>query len=93
MSVHEGVKYSCKQCDYKASQSGHLTTHKMSVHEGVKYSCNHCDLKFSVLGNLNRHQMSVHEGVNILLLFEDLDSINRHYCILVNKQGNTKEIR
>ena len=27
------------------------------------------------------------------ILFVGLDSINRHYCILVHKQGNTKEIQ
>ena len=61
MSIHEEVKYSCNQCNYKASQQGHLKTHKMSVHEGVKYSCNLCDYKASQQGHLKRHDMSVHK--------------------------------
>ena len=52
MSVHEGVKYHCNQCEFKASQKGDLKKHKMSVHVGDKYQ-----------GDLKRHEMSVHEGV------------------------------
>ena len=31
-SEHEGVRYYCKQCDYKAKQLGILTTHVNSKH-------------------------------------------------------------
>ena len=58
--LHEDVKYSCNQCDYKASHQGNLKTHKMPVHEGVKFSCNHCDYKTSKQGNLKTHKMSIH---------------------------------
>ena len=31
-SKHEGVKYACNQCDYQASQRGHLTSHILYKH-------------------------------------------------------------
>ena len=30
-SIHEGVKYACNQCDYKATQRYHLGTHKVKT--------------------------------------------------------------
>ena len=59
MSEHEGVKYSCNLCDYKASRKGNLKTHKMSVHMGIKYSCDQCDSKLTEQGSLKKHKMSL----------------------------------
>ena len=61
-SKHEGVKYPCYQCDYKATQKGNLLTHLKSKHEGVKYPCDQCDYKATEKGNLLRHLKSKHEG-------------------------------
>ena len=44
-SVHDGVKYSCESCDYKATTKGNLQRHVVSVHDGVKHSCEYCDYK------------------------------------------------
>ena len=30
--VHEGVKYSCSQCDHQFKNQGYLEGHKLSVH-------------------------------------------------------------
>ena len=57
MSVHDGVKYSCNQCDSKFSRQDNLKIHKMSVHEGVKYSCNQCDYKGSHKSHLKKHKI------------------------------------
>ena len=35
--AHEGLKYYCNDCDYKATYRGTLTTHIKAVHEGLKY--------------------------------------------------------
>ena len=59
--VHEGVKYSCSQCVYKATRQTILTKHIESVHEGIKYPCSHCDYKATVQSNLNRHIKSMHQ--------------------------------
>jgi len=59
LSVHEGVKYPCNQCDLKFTQHDNLKTHEMSVHRNVKYPCNQRDSKFSQQGNLKIHKMAV----------------------------------
>ena len=40
---HEGVRYSCNQCEYQATTQKTLKAHKEAVHEGVKYLCNQCE--------------------------------------------------
>ena len=52
MSPHEGIKYQCDHCDYKATQKGSLKKHKMSVHEGIKYQCDQCEYKAAQKGDL-----------------------------------------
>ena len=32
-SIHEGVRYPCKQCEYAATQAGDLKRHVESKHE------------------------------------------------------------
>ena len=59
-SKHQGVKYPCSQCDYKATQSGHLKEHVESVHEGVKYPCNQCQYQATQRSNLYTHIKNKH---------------------------------
>ena len=58
----EAVKYSCEQCDYKATK-GNLLTHIKSIHEGVKFPCGQCDYKAKWKKALLTHMKSTHEGV------------------------------
>ena len=62
-SVHDGVKYNCEQCDYKANQKGNLQQHVKSVHKGVKYSCERCYYEATKKVFLQRHVASNHERV------------------------------
>ena len=41
-STYKGVRYSCDQCNFKATQKRYLETHVESVHDEVRYSCVHC---------------------------------------------------
>ena len=59
--MHEGVKYACDQCDYQATQQGHLTIHIQSKHEGIKYACNWCEQQFSKTSNLKTHIKKKHK--------------------------------
>ena len=59
---HEGVKFACDQCDYKATWKSHLLTHIKSIHEGLKIHCDQCDYKSTGRPNLLRHIKSKHEG-------------------------------
>ena len=39
---HKGVRYSCSQCKYLATQAGDLKRHVENKHEGVRYPCSQC---------------------------------------------------
>ena len=65
-SKHKGVKFPCDQCNYKATQRGHLLRHIKSIHDGVKFPCDQCDYKATQKGDLLRHIKSKHEGVKFL---------------------------
>ena len=62
-SVHDGVKYPCKNCNYQATTMKNLKRHKKSVHDGVKYPCKICSYEAAQKGHLKEHQKSVHDGV------------------------------
>ena len=36
-SVHEGQKFQCQHCEYKATLKGNLQRHIKSVHKGLKF--------------------------------------------------------
>ena len=61
--VHDGVKLSCDECNYKTAYKWTLKTHKSSVHEGINFNCDKCDFKSAFKNNLRTHKRSVHEGV------------------------------
>ena len=61
-SIHEGKKYPCRECDYKATTNSNITTHQQSIHEGKKFLCLECDFKATTKSSLTKHQQSIHEG-------------------------------
>ena len=64
--IHEGITYACDQCDYLATQQGHLKEHIQAKHEGVMFGCSKCNKQFSFRSGLNRHYRIVHdEGVRV----------------------------
>ena len=58
--IHDGVKYDCNLCDYKATQLGNLRTHVQSKHEGIKIPCNICDQQLNSKASLNMHMKAKH---------------------------------
>ena len=60
---HQGIRFTCKDCDYEAKQKFHLIAHIAKVHDGVKYPCSQCAHKATTKYRLKRHIESVHEGV------------------------------
>ena len=58
----KGVKYSCDQWDYQATQKSNLIRHRQSKHDGVKYSCNQCDFEATQKRDLLDHTYLRHEG-------------------------------
>ena len=63
-SKHEGVRYSCTQCDYQVTKKSNLQRHKQAKHEQIRrYSCDQCKYQASLQVYLRKHVKSKHEGV------------------------------
>ena len=64
-SQHEGVRFLCDLCDYKANWKHNLLTHIKSIHENVdvKFPCELCDFKAKQKGTLLNHIQSIHGDV------------------------------
>ena len=46
-SEHEGLKYSCTECEYSSEKLDNLRYHVRMVHEHISYSCNLCSFTHS----------------------------------------------
>ena len=62
-SVHEGIKYPCDQCEYKATAMGSLRRHYNAIHSGHKYPCSECEHVSNTPANLKYHHNTVHMGL------------------------------
>ena len=62
-SIHKGIKYSCNQCDFRATFESNLQRHIKTKHEELKsqWQCDQCEYKTSDSSNLNRHKKSMHK--------------------------------
>ena len=66
LAVHKGVKYSCGQCDYQATQQGNFQNHKLSVHEAVKYNCDQYDYQATQKGNKKNCLYMKEENISMI---------------------------
>ena len=55
-SKHDGVRYSCNQCEYQATQQGSLKTHQQFKHKCVQYFCDQCEYQAATQSSLKTHQ-------------------------------------
>ena len=62
-AVHEGVKYSCRQCENQTTNKNHLAEQKMAVHERVKYPYRQCNYQATWKGSIVQQGRAVHEGL------------------------------
>jgi len=81
--IHEGKRFKCNQCDYRASKKCNLLKHVTTVHGADRYPCTKCDYKATQKANLQRHIDSVHEGIRYTCEFCNYtatrkDHLSRH---------------
>ena len=60
--MHEGVKFECSHCEYKANRSCDLKTHIQAIHDGIKYKCKHCKYEAGSKQNLRAHNTALHKN-------------------------------
>jgi C2H2-type zinc-finger domain/Zinc finger, C2H2 type len=63
MSRHQGVRFACDMCEYRATTPKNLRTHKMAKHDKIRYPCKQCDYRATVLCDLKKHMLTKHEGL------------------------------
>ena len=90
--MHEGQKFQCPQCEYKASEKGSLKKHIKSIHEGQKFPCPHCEYKAAAKRSLPAHIKSIHEGQKFQCPHCELKAtfrvnLQRHMLIQSNKEN------
>merc|ERR550532_3501945 len=52
---HQGIRFPCELCNYRAPDKGSLMRHTRGVHEGIKFYCDFCVYSASQKGNLKKH--------------------------------------
>ena len=68
MAVHEGIKFTCRHCNYQATLKSNLAEHKRAVHEGVKYPRRQWNQQAVSKGNLAQHKRAVKERIKKFLV-------------------------
>ena len=59
---HNGVKYTCNQCDYESEILKELKGHQNEKkHEGMKFQCHLCKYRATLQSNLKIHVQAMHE--------------------------------
>ena len=52
---HEGLRYPCDTCEFKAKSKPSLKLHINAIHKGLRISCKHCEKTVTAPGNLSNH--------------------------------------
>ena len=91
MSItHEGVRWPCNLCKYRAHVKGFLMQHKRGVHERSKFHCNlyaysvspneklkkreNCNFIRKGKSSLKDHRCKEHDGIRLLCKWSDYDT-------------------
>ena len=64
-SIHDGVRYPCSQCPYRASGKGTLKKHILFTHDKIGVTCMICDTKHRSETHLKRHIAEKHEKLKV----------------------------
>ena len=59
-AIHQGTKYECNHCEYKAGYKSNLKAHMERMHKENKLKCDHCDYKASVYSRVKQHIENQH---------------------------------
>ena len=75
-NVLKGKSFPCYNCEYVATQNGHLKRHVIAKHSGERLECKSCGKKFTLKESLRRHVKEVH-GNQMFLPCPECDFVGR----------------
>ena len=58
--MHEGIRYSCDECDWSTIRSDRLKVHIENKHLGIRHFCSQCGFLASTKKYLDRHMKNIH---------------------------------
>ena len=61
--AHEGLNYSCNECDWSSKRKKSLYTHIAIKHIGLRINCNECDWSTTTSSKMKTHIQSKHLGI------------------------------
>ena len=72
--LYSGIRYPCSNCNYKATDPGHLKTHINAKHLGMRFYCTQCPDRpsFTQQTDLKKHTNAKHLGVTALTVTTNL---------------------
>ena len=62
-ALHEGIKYTCGQCQHKATRKESLAQHRRAIHEGIRYPCGQCQHQATSKGDLGQLRRAFYEEI------------------------------
>ena len=60
--VHQGIRYFCEICNFKATHRPNLKAHQRNVHDKIRYSCQVCMFSDSQVSRVKLHEQRNHEA-------------------------------
>ena len=60
--MHEGIRYSCDECDWMTQRAEKLKIHKEDKHLGLKHFCGQCGVLYNTKKSLDRHIKDLHHS-------------------------------
>ena len=70
-NVLKGKSFPCYNCEYVATQNGHLKRHVTAKHSGEGFECKSCGKKFTLNESLRRHDKIRYFPAQSVILLED----------------------
>ena len=83
-AAHREIRYSCDQCEDKATTKEALIEHKKRHHDNNIFDCNQCDYTAETKGDLKKHTELIHDKKNKYVT-------KRIQCQYCEKKFNKKE--
>ena len=77
-SVHDGVKFQCKSCEYDTKDKDNLKRHSNSVYLSIRYACDTYEFAAVQKSKLKQHQKK-HLGIKYKCSESKFQTSNKKY--------------
>ena len=90
-TAHDGIIYSCSQCQYKSKRFEEgLIFHMLKHGEGLWFHCDQCEFKAAKPKRVKTHRMTVHGSANYVCdrcYYKSTKEVNLHHHMKSKHEG------